>query len=230
MIDADYAPVVKPVPKEAAKTRRGVLRFWRLARLGGVLLIVLWLAGFAAFTAEVMALRQPVQAPAADAIVVLTGGKDRLAPALALLQQGKARKLLIAGVNPDTPKGDIMAAYGIPDDTAECCIAFDTVSRDTKGNAAETARWARASGIATLILVTSNYHMPRAELEFARLAGSLTVIPHPLVASDLTRIRWLERPDAIRILLTEYVKFGLAVMRHALTGAPSSSSLARIAG
>jgi uncharacterized SAM-binding protein YcdF (DUF218 family) len=230
MIDGEYAPVTRPVEAIAPKTPRRFLRPWRLLRMGAVALIVILVAGFFAFAAHVTSLKQPANTPKADAIVVLTGGQDRLAPAINLLLNGAAKKLLIAGVNPDTQKRDITSAYSVPRGIADCCIELDQVSTNTIGNARETAKWLRSNGFGTVILVTSNYHMPRAKLELARLGGTLDIEPYPLVASDLTAARWAEKPDAARLLITEYLKFCFVMARHWLEPAPHPGNLASIGG
>ena len=46
-----------------------------------------------------------------------------------------------------------------------CCVDLDYSAINTEGNAIETKRWAHRRGIRSLIVVTSNYHMPRAMAE-----------------------------------------------------------------
>ena len=47
----------------------------------------------------------------------------------------------------------------------------------TRSNAAETRRWARERGFKSLIVVTSNYHMPRAIAEMSHAMPDVTLIP-----------------------------------------------------
>jgi uncharacterized SAM-binding protein YcdF (DUF218 family) len=217
MIDADYAPVLKPANTVQPKRKRGLFSRWRLLRMFALLIVLMMVAGFFAFTAHVSGMLQPATISKADAIVVLTGGQDRLPPAINLLLNGAAKKLLIAGVNPDTPKRDIMSAYAVPSGIAECCIDLDQVSKNTIGNAQETVKWLRANGFNSVILVTSNYHMPRASSELQYLANDVTVIDYPLVVSDLSLGKWAERPDAARLLIMEYLKFCHVSVRHWVT-------------
>src|SRR5664280_94201 len=44
-----------------------------------------------------------------------------------------------------------------------CCIDLDRSALNTFGNALETKRWAREHNFNSLIVVTSNWHMPRAQ-------------------------------------------------------------------
>jgi uncharacterized SAM-binding protein YcdF (DUF218 family) len=230
MIDAQYPTVTTPeqtLQKPAAR---------RLPRLGFVLktaffiLALIFFTGFAVFTSKITGMSQAETIARADAIVVLTGGTDRLKPAIELLKNGSGKKLLISGVNPETTKKDIVGAYAIDADLAACCVDLDRIAANTIGNATQSAKWLRANEFTSVILVTSNYHMPRAEKELHYLAGTLKITPFPLVNSDLRNWKWLEQPDAFRLILTEYLKYILTSARHLLGPVPGTGDLARISG
>ena len=76
-----------------------------IARLASVLLL-LYLLGFALFA---FTLGQPAGADVAptDAAVVLTGGSGRLEHGIDVLERHKAKRLLIAGVDPSVRKRDL---------------------------------------------------------------------------------------------------------------------------
>jgi uncharacterized SAM-binding protein YcdF (DUF218 family) len=234
MIDAQYPTVATPeqTPKTPNQRRmaRGLARLGFLLKIAVIVLGLGFAAGFAFFTSHITHMSQPVTVDRADAIVVLTGGTDRLKPAIELLKNSSGKKLLISGVNPDTSKQEIAAAYGITVDLADCCLDIDQIAANTVGNAAQSAKWLRANAFKSVILVTSNYHMPRAEKELRRLSGGLKIIQYPLVNSDLSNWKWLEQPDAFRLILTEYLKYTLATVRHLLSPPPGKSDLARITG
>ena len=147
----------------------------------------------------------------AEAIVVLTGEGQRLAPAVDLLQRGAGKRLLISGVNPDIDKEelDTLLDGGV---AFNCCadLGFDAV--DTHGNAVETREWATEHGYDTLIVVTGYEHMPRALLEFSSEMPEVTLIPYPvrqtegigLIDGSLTRIN------------AEYAKFIASWLRLSL--------------
>jgi hypothetical protein len=67
-----------------------------LRRLGSyaITLLMVWLAGLAVFIVSSVLVRVDTESPT-DAVVVLTGGRLRLETGLALLDQGKAKKLFI---------------------------------------------------------------------------------------------------------------------------------------
>jgi uncharacterized SAM-binding protein YcdF (DUF218 family) len=230
MIDADYPAVATPEPTLQKTNPRSFKRLHFVLRVAALAGLVAFLTGFAVFTAIITNMSQAVSIAPADAIVVLTGGTDRLQPALELLKSGSGKKLLISGVNPETSKNDIVKAYGVAPDLAACCIDLDQVAANTVGNATQSAKWLRANSFATVILVTSNYHMPRAQKELHRLAGTVKITPFPLVNSDLRNWKWLEQPAAFRLILTEYLKYTLATLRHMTEPLPNKGDLARISG
>lgn len=190
--------------------------------------VVAVFAGFGLYVSHIAAVRQPADVGKADAIIVLTGGQDRILPAYQLLASGAAKRLLISGVNTSTRKADLAAAARMDKELLDCCIDLDHQARDTIGNAVHSARWMRENGFSSAILVTSNYHMPRASRELARFAGTAAIIEYPLVASDLTGGKWLTEPDTVRVLVIEYVKLCLSYARSLVTAAPARTAVARL--
>ncbi|WP_341915257.1 YdcF family protein [Ferrovibrio terrae] len=202
-------------------------RIWRWLVLLAVLCL-LWLGGSIAYVERVELLAPPTEAPT-DAIVVLTGGAARMGTALRLLHDGKAERLLVSGVAQTTTKASLQqAALPTMPDAAqassnwqgidlqllfECCVDLGFEADDTAGNAAETVSWATARGYKTIRLVTANYHMPRALVEFGRIPSGITILPHP-VRSDAMRVEdWWQRRTATVFLLGEYSKYIAALLR-----------------
>lgn len=198
------------------ESRRSRHRGLRLAML--VLLVVggLLAGGFAVFAQYVSGLTTPVETVKADAIIVLTGGQSRLEAALELLKEGRAKRLLISGVHPSTGPNAIRAATGGDSGLFSCCVDIDREALDTVGNAQEGAKWLREHRFRSAIVVTNNYHMPRSLLEMRRLAGELELIPYPVVNTRLDNGRWMGEPAALRVLMTEYVKYLAAFARGML--------------
>lgn len=174
-----------------------------------------FLVGFVRFASGVAAL-EPPPALAADGIVVLTGGAERIAGGLDLLADGRAGRLLISGVHPDTDAADIGRALGAPADMFACCVDLDHTAVDTAGNAAETAKWARSNRLGSLIVVTSAYHMPRSMMELQEALPDRELVPFPVSRPGLELADWYRDPDKMRLLFTEYVKFTLAEARVTL--------------
>ncbi|HLY55685.1 MAG TPA: YdcF family protein [Stellaceae bacterium] len=173
-----------------------------------IVLALAWGAGLVWFTAG---LDDGVPAPdtATDAIVVLTGGKGRITAGLDLLAAGKGRKLFVSGVNPGVTAESIAGPSA--GRWAECCIVLGHAADNTIGNAVETARWLAEQHYHSLRLVTANYHMRRALLEFGRvLPSDVTVVPDPVdpggMPSGLRRV-------ASPVVMIEYTKYLIALVR-----------------
>lgn len=194
---------------------RGILAASGIAGLAFV-------AGFGWFANQISHLETPADPPGADAIIVLTGGQFRLDAALDLLRSGKGQRLLISGVNPIARDSELKAVMGAEDRLFSCCIDIDRAAIDTIGNAAESAKWVNEHAYSSVILVTNNYHMPRSLLEMRRLLTTTDVRPYPVVNSRLDDGSWLVKPDAVRVLFTEYTKLLTALARSPFAGhAPS---------
>jgi uncharacterized SAM-binding protein YcdF (DUF218 family) len=200
--------------RQRSKTARA-----RIMRLFGVIAsaaLAAFIIGFVAFVENISAMRQPELSDAADGIVALTGGHNRLEAAAALFGQGKGKRLLISGVNPSIDQKDLLNAVGGDPAKFSCCVDIDYDALETVGNAAQTAAWAKDRGFDELILVTNNYHMPRSLLELKRAAPKVTFIPYPVVNSDLANWSWMTRPDTARVLFAEYLKYLGALSRAVL--------------
>jgi uncharacterized SAM-binding protein YcdF (DUF218 family) len=204
-------------PERPARRRRGLRRGAGLITLLAAAAAIGLGIGFVGFVGRVTA-EPGMAAPAkADGIVVFTGGRDRIAVAARLLADGKGRRLLISGVNPATPRRDLEGLSPEIQPLSDCCIDLGREAEDTIGNALETAAWARDHGFATLLVVTSAYHLPRSltELESALPEASLTGVP---VASEgLSRPWWRDRHVA-RLLIAEYTKYLASLARLAVSG------------
>src|SRR5213080_4109947 len=96
----------------------------------------------------------------ADGIVALTGGASRIADAIELLASGRGTRLLITGANPSTNATEISRLKPDFAKWVRCCVDLDQ-SLNTRENAIGTKLWAQEHRFRSLIVVTSNYHMPR---------------------------------------------------------------------
>ena len=194
-------------------------RRWLRAVIVAVLALVFVGAaiGFVAFLSQ---LRGAEIRPArnADGIVVLTGGSSRVSDAMELLAGGYGKRLLISGVHPTNAASDI--SRSLPDNSPpdnqtllSCCVDLDRSAVNTRSNAAETRRWAHDRGFKSLIVVTSNYHMPRAIVELSHVMPEIELIPFAVVGDRWRDEPWWTSGTTLRLLLSEYVKFVAAEMR-----------------
>lgn len=176
-----------------------------------------WLSGFFLFTAEVRDLNEPpIDASLAptDAIVVLTGGSDRIATGLSLLAAGKAQKLFISGVHPGLSLNHVLARQNIARELRDCCIVLGHAADNTIGNAIETQVWMEREGLHSLRLVTANYHMPRSLLIFRAQLPQTTIIPHTVAPESVRMDDWWARPGTAALLIGEYNKYLFTLIRN----------------
>jgi uncharacterized SAM-binding protein YcdF (DUF218 family) len=148
----------------------------------------------------------------ADGIVVLTGGSSRVVDAMELLAEGRGKRLLITGVHRATTSAEIARLNSSYGRLMRCCVDLDHSAVNTVGNAIETRRWAQRRQIRSLIVVTSNYHMPRAMAELARQLPDVVLIAFPVVAEKMRSDPWWSPPTA-RLLLSEYLKYIVTQLR-----------------
>src|ERR1700761_2651612 len=155
----------------------------------------------------------------ADGIVVLTGGSSRVSDAVELLADGYGKRLLISGVHPTNAASDI--SRSLPDNQSllGCCVDLDHSAVNTRSNAAETRRWARERGFKSLIVVTSNYHMPRAIVELSHAMPDIALIPFAVVGDKWRDEPWWTSGATFRLLLSEYAKYVAVEMRVRLADA-----------
>ena len=203
---------------------KGRSRLFPVLKMTGVALgaaALMFALGFGLFATHVSRLVTPTDQAAADAIIVVTGGQSRIDAGLKLLESGKGRRLLISGVNPIADSGDLQAATGGDKRLFSCCVDIDHAALDTIGNAQESAKWIEDHRYESVILVTNNYHMPRALLEMSRFLDSAELSPYPVVNTRLDGGVWATRPEALRVLFTEYNKYLVSVARGVVPVRPS---------
>ena len=186
----------------------------RLARLGvaAALLLAFWLGGLIWFVA---AMPDEVVDPdtPADAIVVLTGGSARLAAGLDLLAHGKGKKLFVSGVYKGVEVAELVRLSRHAPSDFDCCVVLGYTADNTRGNAVETAEWARREGYRSLRLVTAGYHMHRSLLEFRAAMPETEVIPHPVFPDHVKQQDWWRWPGTTALYIGEYDKYLIARAR-----------------
>ncbi|MHA1517155.1 MAG: YdcF family protein [Alphaproteobacteria bacterium] len=210
------------VQEQAASAPRHFRRFGgfmgviRLLFDGTILLLVMLIIGFIVFANGVdRERREPVYA--ADGITVLTGGVSRIDDAMKLLAQGKAKRVLITGVYRSTTMEQLKRLASESDQYFACCVDIDKKARNTIDNATETAEWVTLNNYGSLIVVTSNYHMPRALAELARAMPGVTLVPYSVVDNNVHVERWWQFPGTTKLLLSEYLKYLPALGRLGAT-------------
>jgi uncharacterized SAM-binding protein YcdF (DUF218 family) len=148
----------------------------------------------------------PSALPKADGIVALTGGDERLDTAVALLERGVGKRLLVSGVSQETTKETVgKMSEGGP--RFRCCADIGYAAEDTHGNAEEAAQWTRENHFSSLVIVTGRYHMPRTMREFSAVLPDVSLFAYPVEQSRINLNGWWRHPRTTQLLHREYVKY-----------------------
>jgi uncharacterized SAM-binding protein YcdF (DUF218 family) len=211
------------VTTPAPPIRRGAGRWW-LVRTLLIVPPVALLAGFLWYATLIDLEAAPDGS--ADAIVALTGGPERIGEAVEQLAAGRGKRLLITGVNRSTNTEALARLVPRYEALFDCCIDIDHSAINTIGNAVETRRWARERGFHSLLVVTSSYHMPRALAEISHQLPDATLLPFPVVTDRQRAEPWWSNPGSARMLLSEYLKYLVAIVRMRFDAFDRSTELA----
>jgi uncharacterized SAM-binding protein YcdF (DUF218 family) len=204
-------------PQPNDMTARGRAYVWldRLRALVLMLLAVVFAAAGVGFLAFLSQLREAEARPdrKADGIVVLTGGSSRVSDGMELLATGYGKRLLISGVHPSSAASDISRSLSENQSFLNCCVDLDHSAVNTQGNAEQARLWAHERGFHTVIVVTSNYHMPRAIVEFSHAMPDVVLIPYAVVGEKWRDEPWWANGVTVRLVLSEYFKYLAAEVR-----------------
>lgn len=181
----------------------------RLCGIAGLTLLLAWGAGFVWFVRA--ASRPAPPPPHADGIVAFTGGAARVETALHMLADGRADRLLLSGVGGGAELGDLAMRARVAPEPLASRVTLGRTALSTRGNAAETAAWARANGVRSLIVVTAFYHMPRALAELHRALPEVRLFPQPVLSGEAPGASGPGQRVPLRLLAEEYTKFLAAV-------------------
>ena len=153
-------------------------------------------------------------------IVILTGGSNRIKDGLKIINNvdifTKANlKILISGTGKGFTKKSLkeMLTLNINLKLLECCIELESISKDTYSNASETYKWVKMNNINKFILITSNYHMPRAILEFKNKMPNLEIFIYPITPKNHDITNWLNSSETFSLIFIEYSKLLIASLR-----------------
>jgi uncharacterized SAM-binding protein YcdF (DUF218 family) len=141
--------------------------------------LVVWALGFFLFLVR-LPVTDTQDDVTADAVVVLTGGANRLDTGVKLLAEQKAEKLLISGVHRDVMSSELVTLTGANPALFECCVTLDRQASNTLENAVETAKWVDETATRSIILVTSDYHIQRSVLLFRKSMPDVRIHAYPV--------------------------------------------------
>ena len=183
---------------------------------------LIWFSGLLAFAARVQHSTPPRAPMPAQGVVALTGPNsgERLSAAVGLLEDGYGRRMLVSGVDKKATREDIRNVSRAVRRLYDCCVDLGFTAADTVGNARETVAWAQAMRYRNLIIITADYHMPRAMLELnAVLRGAgITAQTYAVPTRALKARDWWRNPGAARLMVVEYCKYLAILGREAVLG------------
>ena len=144
--------------------------------------------------------------------IVLTGGDNRVKKSLKIFFQIKNnnKNLFISGVGKGFDKKTLkkLTQENINNEKIiECCIQIEGISRNTFSNAVESLKWVKSKKINSFVLLTNNYHMPRAMLEFKSIFNDIKITPYAFI--DENKKWWKTKINYI----SEYFKYKLTYLR-----------------
>jgi len=182
-----------------------------------LLLVALWTAGLFAFAARVASSTPAHEPDVADGVVALTGpGTERIEAAVNLLERNKAQRLLVSGVNKEVSREDMRRLTHDYGHTFDCCVDLGFRAADTQGNARETSNWAIYHHYRSVIVVTADYHMPRALLELRAAMPGVRLRPYPVATPTLDAHAWWKSTDGARRMSYEYCKYLVILTRESI--------------
>ena len=144
--------------------------------------------------------------------IVLTGGDNRVKKSLKIFFsiKNKNKNLFISGVGQGFNKKTLKKlTQNNPNynKIIDCCIQIEGISRNTFSNAVESLKWVKSKKINSFVLLTNNYHMPRAVLEFKSIFKDIKITPYVFI--DENKIWWKTKINYI----SEYFKYKLTYLR-----------------
>ena len=153
-------------------------------------------------------------------IVILTGGTNRIKDGLKIIEDFKKLKnidykILVSGTGTGFTKISLKKKLdpNFNPKLIQCCIDLDNVSKNTVTNARETFKWTNKNKIKEFILITSNYHMPRAILEFKNVMPNLKIYYYSITPKKHDIEKWLSSYETFNLVFTEYCKYIFASLR-----------------
>lgn len=175
--------------------------FLTLGVIGLVVITVL----FVDFTYKTFSYRQNTLK--ADAIVVLTGGKGRVEEGVRLFRGHRAEFLVFVGVDPTVRKSDLYRPR--PGDPPAGKVILEKSSRNTLENSIFGRDVLMRSGVHSILLITSRYHLKRASILFRNsLPADITIIPYPVDTVNLKE-SWWNHGGSFQLLFSEFYKYCL---------------------
>ena len=153
-------------------------------------------------------------------VVILTGGTNRIKEGFEVIYKLDKKsitnlKVLVSGTGKGFSKLSLQEKLnpGFDLRLIECCVELDSVSHNTYSNAIETSKWVSKNNIEEILLITSNYHIPRSILEFQNKMPNLKILYYPIIPKKHQINKWLKSFETFSLIFIEYCKYIIANVR-----------------
>ena len=174
------------------------------------LAFMLWLIGFVVFSLYALSFKYSAEKHS-DAVVVLTGGTNRIKTGLELMQKTDAGYMLISGVNKEVSQQELFPNVS-KQDLNKITLGYEAL--DTVGNAQEIKSWVKGKNIKSILLVTSFYHMPRSVSEIKKVNKEIEIRPWTVFPKSFNQsVDWIKTRYAW-LLFIEYHKYLFVQLKH----------------
>ena len=141
----------------------------------------------------------------ADAILVLTGGENRIAAGFRAWEEGKGKELFVLGAGREATLPSILPAGTEISPAQLLRIHIEGWSENTLENAFSAKSAVVSRGYREVIIVTSDYHVPRAYLAMRKiLPPDISISVAPVVSNWRRKGAWHRLP---RLFLVEGWKY-----------------------
>jgi uncharacterized SAM-binding protein YcdF (DUF218 family) len=119
---------------------------------------------------------------------VLTGDSRRIAHAFNLVKSSGAKNIFISGVHEKALLKDIQPQE---ENSGSIKVFLGKQAKNTNENAREIDEWVKQNNISEVLLITSDYHMPRSIMELKYRNNSLQVHQYGVKSKFNRNFVWL---------------------------------------
>lgn len=174
------------------------------------ILIMIWVVGLILFINQIPRNHGAVPQDC-DAIIVLTGGSNRIEAGIKILSGNNKLKLLITGVGENASLDDLSrVSKDIDIENIKHLIPNITLgykAQSTLENVMEAKEWLEKNYFKEFILITSNYHMPRSLAEFQAALRDAKIYPYPVFSEAVKVNEWWLFSGTFALIISEYNKY-----------------------